>query len=81
MRAIGAAMRVEVRRRKDIVIDGSVIDKSSSCFLAKYEGGVIGMLCSHVEQPQLKNCEVVEMEWQWKRSSDDIVMLLYFRRP
>jgi hypothetical protein len=45
MRAIGAAMRVEVRRRKDIVIDVSVIDDSSSCFLTKYRRGGIGMLC------------------------------------
>lgn len=48
MRAIGAAMRVVVRRRKDMVIGACVVDGRSSCFLAKYNGGVIGMLCCHV---------------------------------
>jgi hypothetical protein len=42
MRAIGAAMRVEARRRKDMANDDFVIE-NSSCFLTKYKGGVFGM--------------------------------------
>jgi hypothetical protein len=54
MRAIGAAMRVEVRRRKDIVIDDSVIDNDSSCFLTNYKAGANGVLCGQVKQLQLE---------------------------
>ena len=57
-RAIGAAMRVEVRRRKDIVDGASVVDDSSSCFLAKYRGSNWDVMRSLL-QSQLKNWEVM----------------------